>query len=173
MKNQSISQLPRARKHNLIIKELTDETLVYDRENDQAHCLNSTAARIWQHCDGQSSISEIAQSLGEQTDTKADDTIVWLALDQLKKFNLLATAPAAPAHLAGMSRRQWVRNVGFAAIALPVIVSISAPTADAQASLLPVGRCCGNPTQCASNNCAQTPSCVPPPPAAPSTKACV
>jgi hypothetical protein len=160
-------EFPKARKEKLIIKELNDETLVYDLDNDQAHCLNQTAARVWQHCDGQSSVSEIASSLAEQTKTKADDTIVWLALDQLQKFNLLAAAPPAPAHLAGMNRRQWVRNVGFAAVALPVIISIAAPTAQAQASCVnPGGRAptvaCGSPNQCCSNVCctaATVPAC--------------
>ena len=142
MKKLSCDQLPRARKDKLIIKELPDETLVYDLENDKAHCLNSTAVTVWQHCDGRSSVSEIAQSLAAPG-TKADETIVWLALDQLKKFNLLDEAPQAPVHLAGLSRRQWVRNIGFAAIALPAIISIAAPVAEAQ----------GSPCSCVIPNC--------------------
>jgi hypothetical protein len=31
---------PTARKDQLIVKELDDETLVYDLERDEAHCLN-------------------------------------------------------------------------------------------------------------------------------------
>ena len=148
--------LPNARKENLIIKELDDETLVYDRENDQAHCLNSTAARVWQLCNGQRSLTEIAQFLAEQTETKADDRIVWLALDQLQKFNLLDVAAQAPVHLAGLNRRQLVRNVGLAALALPVIMSIAAPTPAQTASqcacVLPNCRPDGCP--CAGNvNC--------------------
>lgn len=156
-------QLPKARKEKLIIKEVDNETLVYDLENDQAHCLNSTAARVWQLCDGQSSVTEIAQLLVERPETKADETIVWLALDQLHKFNLLEQAFTAPAYFAGMSRRQWVRNVGFAAIALPVIVSIAAPTAQAQGSTCvnPGGRApgvaCGSPNQCCKNVCCSAP----------------
>jgi hypothetical protein len=152
-------QLPKARKEKLIIKELADETLVYDRENDRAHCLNSTAARVWQHCDGQSSVSEIAESLAKQTETKVDDTIVWLALDQLQKFNLLEEAPTAPEHLARMNRRQLVRKVGLATLALPVIISIASPTpaqtasqcACAPANCRPVGCPCTNPSQCVNH----------------------
>jgi hypothetical protein len=161
----SINQLPKARKAKLIVKELESETLVYDLDADKAHCLNQTAGRIWRHCDGQTSVTEIAQSLAEQTKTKADDAIVWLALDQLEKFNLLEEMPAKPAHLAGMNRRQWVRNVGFAAVALPAIISIAAPTAQAQASCVnPGGRApgvaCGSPNQCCSDVCC-TPATVP------------
>ena len=47
MKNNRPDQLPRARTSELIVKELPDETLVYDLANDKAHCLNHTAALVW------------------------------------------------------------------------------------------------------------------------------
>jgi len=166
-------QLPKARKEKLIVKELADETLVYDLENDRAHCLNQTAASVWKHCDGKATVSELAALLEAETNAAVPDEVVWLALDQLEKFALLEETSEKPFEFAGMNRRELVRRIGLGALALPLIVSISASTADAQASLLAPGRCCGNPNDCASNNCAQTPTCVPPPPAAPSTKACV
>jgi hypothetical protein len=159
---------PRARKDQLIVKELDGEVLVYDLKRDKAHCLNSTAGLVWKCCDGKSSVSEIAKSLGDETQTIVDDRIVLLALDQLEKFRLLEDVPIKPAYLEGVSRRELVRRVGFAALALPVIVSISAPTAQAQGSLLPPGACCTNPNQCASNGCSQNPICT----GSPSTKAC-
>jgi len=155
-------QSPRARKSNLIIKDLPDETLVYDLNNDKAHCLNVTAALVWKHCDGLNTVSDISQILAAQTKTDADETVVWLALDQLRKFDLLEAAPAAPAYLAGMSRRQWVRNVGFAAVALPAIISIAAPTAQAQGSKAPPGACCTTNADCISNSCANGGTCPPP-----------
>jgi hypothetical protein len=152
-------QLPKARKEKLIIKDLADETLVYDLENDQAHCLNHTAARVWKYCDGQSSVSEIAQSLAGQTNTNADETIVWFALDQFEKSNLLESAPATPPQFAGMNRRQLVRHVGLVALALPVIMSISSPTpaqtasqcACTTANCKPIGCPCSNPSECVNH----------------------
>lgn len=41
---------PKARKERLVIKELANETLVYDEINHKAHCLNSTAGRVWKFC---------------------------------------------------------------------------------------------------------------------------
>jgi hypothetical protein len=152
--------LPLARQDSLIIKELPEEILVYDQIEDKAHCLNQTAARVWRSCDGRTSVKEIARSLGGNTNSKSDEDIVWLALDQLRKFNLLETAPTKPAHLAGMTRRQAVARIGLAAIALPVVVSIVAPTAHAQGSTFPPGICCVNPSDCASNNCVQDPTCT-------------
>jgi hypothetical protein len=94
--------------------------------------------------------------------------MVWLALDQLETFRLLDEAALKPVQFAGMSRRDMVRRVGFAAIALPAILSVVAPTAQAQASGLPPNACCGNPTQCISNSCVQNPICG----TTPSSKAC-
>jgi hypothetical protein len=96
--------------------------------------------------------------------------MVWLALDQLEDFRLLDEPALKPAHFAGMTRRDMVRRVGMAAIALPVILSIVAPTAQAQASGLPPGACCVQKSDCVSNSCNQSPTCVGIP--APSTKAC-
>ena len=55
-----MKELPRARQASLIIKEVDDETLIYDLETDKAHCLNSTASRVWKSCDGRTSVAEIA-----------------------------------------------------------------------------------------------------------------
>lgn len=155
-----MKQAPLARQASLIVKELPDETLVYDLETDKAHCLNATAARVWKSCDGRTSLKEIARRLGAKLDSPVNEDFVWLALDQLEKFKLLEKAPAKPAHLSGMTRRQMVTRLGIAALALPAIVSIVSPTAQAQGSGLPPAVCCTNPNQCISNNCIQDPTCL-------------
>jgi len=159
---------PLKRNDSLIIKELPDETLVYDTKRDKAHCLNSTAALVWQSCDGNKSVAQLRDVLAAEAGTEVPEEVVWLALDQLKSFELVTDAPAKPVEFTGMSRRDLVRRIGFAALALPVIISISAPPAQAQVSLLPPGACCNSPGQCASNTCSQNPVCV----GLPSTKAC-
>jgi len=166
----SISELPRARKENLIVKEVDGEVLVYDLNNDKAHCLNQTAARIWQYCDGSRSVAEIAELMSTPGEMPVADPVVLLALDQLQKFELLERSVNSPPHLLGMSRRQMIRLVGTAAIAVPVITTIVSPSSAHAQSLLAPGACCGSPGQCASNSCNQTPTCVGLP--QPSTKAC-
>ena len=159
---------PLARKKSLIIKELPNETLVYDMELDKAHCLNSTAALVWKNCDGKRTIAQLRELLEEQLGSPVPMEIVWLALDQLENFQLLDDAVLKHFHLAGMSRRSLVKRVGFAALALPVIFSIMTPPAQAQGSLLSPGTCCQNPNECQSSSCVQSPACV----GLPSTKAC-
>jgi hypothetical protein len=165
-------QLPKARTEKLIIKELPDETLVYDLVTDKAHCLNETAARVWRSCDGTRTASELCEAIKAESNQRVPIDVIWLALDQLEKFNLIEDSAWRPVGLQGMNRRDLIRRVGLATVALPLIVSISTSPAHAQASLFPPGQCCGNPSQCTSNDCTQTPTCVPPPPQAPSTKAC-
>ena len=127
--------LPRARRAQLIVKELANETLVYDEESHEAHCLNQTAAFVWRHCDGRTSIAKMERLLEKQAKTKVPEQIVWSALEQLEKSHLLEAPAPRPMLTAGMSRRELIRRLGIgSALALPVVVSIVAPTAAEAAS---------------------------------------
>ena len=152
---------PVARTESLIVKEVDGETLVYDMKTDKAHCLNETAALVWKNCDGRKSVNEISEILSAESNTSVKAEVVWVALDQLERFKLLEEAPAKPAFLAGLTRRQMVARLGIAAIAIPSIVSIVSPTAlAAGASCIPQGSvfCCVNPSDCCTGNCVQTPT---------------
>jgi hypothetical protein len=155
MKETNRTVTPLARKNDLVIQELPDEVLVYDRETDRAHCLNKTAALIWQQCDGQTDVATIAGRLGNELNAPSDERMVWFALDQLNRDGLLAEPVAAQAFMAGMTRRQMVRTMGLAAaIAVPVITSIVAPTTAHAVSCLANGQPCPlGPTTCCSNVC--------------------
>ncbi len=159
---------PLARENSVIVKELPDETLIYDLETEKAHCLNSTAALVWKNCDGKRTVAQLRELMKKNAGSPVPEEMVWLALDQLEKFRLLDVAPLKPARFAGMTRRDLVRRVGLAAITLPIILSIVAPPAQAQASLLPPGSCCNSPGQCASGNCVQGGPCT----VTPSSKSC-
>jgi len=54
---------PLARQDRLVVQELSEEVLVYDLDRHRAHCLNRTAALIWRHCDGSTSVAEMARRL--------------------------------------------------------------------------------------------------------------
>ena len=127
MKNTA--RLPKARTDNLVIRELDDETLVYDMERDEAHCLNQTAALVWNRCDGKTTAAQAARSLEGRLHVSVDADLVWLAVKQLKRFHLVNGAGKPPA----VSRRDLVLKYAPLALTLPVIMSISAP-APAQAA---------------------------------------
>ena len=122
------------------MRPLSDETLVYDLKRDKAHCLNPTAAAVWQHCDGRTSVPELAAMLRRECDIAADDDVVWLALRQLQKARLLQERLQPPPELQRPSRRELIRRLGVAA-AVPIVMTILAPTARAQAS----DTCTGQP----------------------------
>ncbi len=140
MKN---SQFPIARKDGLVIQEVPGELLVYDLDSDKAHCLNETAAIVWNACDGNTSVSDIAAIVAATSKGDASDDLVWLAIDQLNENNLLAEELTP--RFAGESRRDVLKKIGIGAmIALPIVASLAAPK-----SVLAASSCnCANNTDC-------------------------
>ena len=165
--------MPRARQDELVVEELQDETLVYDLERHKARCLNRTAALVWRHCDGRTSVAEVAALLEEQLATPTDEAVVWMALDRLGRAHLLSEPVTLPADRAQYSRREMLRSLGRVAgisLLLPVIESIVSPLAAAQASCVTAAVClasggncplgvpiCGDPSNCCK---AQGPNCA-------------
>ena len=94
-----------------MVEELQDETLVYDLKRHKARCLNHTAALVWRHCDGQTTVAEVAALLEEQWAIPADEAVVWMALDRLSRAHLLSDRVTLPAERAQYSRREMLRTV--------------------------------------------------------------
>lgn len=145
---------PRARKEGLLVEELPHEMLVYDLERHKAHCLNPTAALVWKHCDGRTSVQELARLLEKSLDARVDEDVVWCALNQLEKDHLLEEKIAWPVGVERISRRALIRRVGVAAALLPLITTIAAPTALASIS------CTGSCTPNGPNNGGCASGCV-------------
>ena len=162
MKNQS-KIVPEARSEGLLIEKLADEVLVYDLDRHKAHCLNRTAALVWDCCDGKSTVAQMAARVEDETNLPVGQDLVWLALDQLSKTGLLVEPLYRQKASSGISRRQVVRRIGLtAAVALPLITSILAPRAvDAVTCVHTGGACttsaqCCNGCTCVSNVCSGT-----------------
>lgn len=135
---------PVARRESLVVQELPDELLIYDLKNEKAFCLNKTSALVWQECGGRKTVTEISRTVGEKLNKNVDQEIVWLALDELKKNDLLANGQRIEITFGGISRREAIKKAGFASlIALPLISALVAPTAAMAASGAAVA--CVNP----------------------------
>lgn len=147
--------LPHARSEGLVVTSLDDEILVYDKARDKAHCLNQTAALVWKYSDGKRTVAEIAVAIQKKLGSPVDAQVVWYALGQLENDHLLRNAVKMPRALVGITRREFVRQMGMAAIVvtLPVINSISAPEAGGPVSCIPNGQSCTISTQCCSGCC--------------------
>jgi hypothetical protein len=123
-------KLPVARDEGLLVEHVGDETVVYDDKSKEAHCLSPLAAVVFAHCDGRTTVENMAALAAERLGEPVDESRVLDALDQLEERNLLAV-PAAPR--GGLSRREMISRTaaaaGGAAFAAPLITSIVAPAA--------------------------------------------
>jgi len=152
---------PKARQEGLVVQQLEDEVLVYDLERFKAHCLNQTAALVWQHCDGKMTTQDIALALEKEAGSPVGEEVVWLALGQLGKSGLLTQREMPLAGSAGISRREVIRRVGIAAaIALPIVTSIVAPKAAHAINCRPSGSACTTSAQCCSGVCNGVAGCA-------------
>jgi Coenzyme PQQ synthesis protein D (PqqD) len=120
---------PRARATSLRLEEMAGEVLVYDLASHRAHHLNSLAATIWRLCDGKTSIAAIAGATARRHDVPDDEAIVWHALAQLHRQGLIEGPLPVSGVPRGATRRELVRRLGMAALALPLVTSIVAPAA--------------------------------------------
>ncbi len=154
MKNPVQQQMPAARREGLLVRELNDEMLVYDLHWHKAHCLNSTAALIWKYCDGQSSESDIARIIEREQKTAVHPEVVRFGLLQLRRTHLLEKQITQTPGDAELSRRDLIKRLGAAAaVALPLVTSVLAPTAVEAGTCIPAGGSCTIDTQCCNKLC--------------------
>ena len=135
--NSSSTTRPLARNTELTVEHLSSEIIIYDHQRHRVHCLNETLAFVWEHCDGQTTIEEMAESLPGVGNLPADQDIIRTALRQLDKVHLLAADLPGLTSIHVPSRREMARKcarLGFAAALLPAVTSIIAPTPSMAAS---------------------------------------
>jgi hypothetical protein len=153
---------PPARRPGLLVRELPDETLVYDLAANRAHCLNRSAGLVFRLCDGRRTPHEIAATLPSGSDEERA-AAAGLALAELREAGLLAGdgAVLAPTDAAlrdaaadEVSRRALLARLS-ATLLLPVVVSVLAPTPAQAASA------CVYMTDCGAGNVGQPCYCFP------------
>ena len=81
--------LPKARKIDLVVKDLGEEILIYDVNSSKAHSLNETISFIWSKCDGKTTFKTVEKELTKKLDTLIERDFIELALKELKEANLL------------------------------------------------------------------------------------
>jgi hypothetical protein len=147
---------PRARRDDVVLRELPGELVVYDRREHRAHCLNDTAARVYRAADGTRGVAELAAALGFPGERSQGEALVRLAVEQLASAGLLEAGHGAPE--ADGTRRELLRRAAVGAgLLLPAVLSLLAPT-PADAASCDVGTCAaigdiGRTCPCASGTC--------------------
>lgn len=120
---------PVSRKSNIVVQDLENEVLIYDLTINKAFCLNETSGLVFALCDGTRTVAEISDEMSKRLKTLVSEDLVYLALNELRKNNLLENSEDLTDHFAGMSRREVVKKVGLASmVALPIIASLVAPS---------------------------------------------
>lgn len=151
--------LPPAKNTNIVVQDLGRELLIYDLLTNKSYSLNETSKIVFNHCDGKTSFDQLKHRF------KFTDELIYLALDDLKKENLLEENADYVSPFAGVSRRETIRRAGFVSLAiLPSIFSLVAPTAAQTASCRANGQsctpdnfgqgdCCSTASRCFNNTC--------------------
>lgn len=149
------SQVALARSEGLLIEDVDSEKVIYDTERKQAHCLTPLAAVIFDNCDGETPISDLARRASERLGEPVSEDQVNSALVQLEHCGLLAT----PIRI---SRRDMIHKgaaLGAAAAAATLIFTVDPPMAHAQG-----GECslelCSVKTHCAGLSCPDDEECL-------------
>ncbi len=128
------STLAQVKGSHLIVESLGNEVVVFDRRVNKAHILDPRAAAIWRAAENGCSLDDVAL-LMEATTADERRKIAQIAVADLASAGLVTSDVQA------LPRRQALRTLGRVA-ALPMVISILAPTPAAAASnLFPGGFC--------------------------------
>ncbi len=124
---------PRARNLDLALCNVRDEVVVYDFRNNQARCLNGTAAAVFKPCDG-TRTPEAARRrrLDPTLGATIDEEVVWLALAKLDEGQLFELPSSARADDVDLDRRRLLKKM-----ALIAGLSIAPPAVRVDQALTP------------------------------------
>jgi hypothetical protein len=62
-------------REDLLKRDLDDGCVLYDEKTSQVYTLNTTAALIWEYCDGNTTIEEIAEEIASAGNLNKDEAI--------------------------------------------------------------------------------------------------
>lgn len=118
----------------LIVRDLGDEVVIYDTQDNRCHVLNPAAAVAWRQCEQTNSVEALAAAIAAETGLPAETDVAYLALEELATAGLLEASVAIPPASSGVSRRQMLMGMVGAAAILPAVLSsmITATPAMAQ-----------------------------------------
>ena len=154
--------LPIVRK-GLHLNRLDDELLVYDAQEEVVHLLNETTACVLELLrDGTLTQDEIEAQITQRTGAGPSESVFLLAVDELRKANLLEDLADNAEPLNDLTRRAMLRKMamtGAAALLIPAVTTLSPRRAYGQASLGGVCRekkeCCTVDADCCHDKCDQ------------------
>lgn len=139
-----------------VVRHLDNEVVVYDTRTDKAHLLNPTSSAVWESWSPEASLATVASDVAEQLGVPVSVELVEATLDELAVAGLIER-PSAVSEMPGISRRSLLKKAGIAAVLLPAVTTILAPTPAAASHT--GGLCaqqnqpCDTNSHCCSNTC--------------------
>jgi hypothetical protein len=124
---------PLARKSGIFAENLPEEVVLYDKINDKVHCLNNTAAAVWENSDGSKTVDDLMRVVEAKCGGPADRKLVLQALEELKEAGLMVAGSGTALDAGLPSRREAVGKMVMAGSALVATIVAAAPTAHASA----------------------------------------
>lgn len=146
----------RARSTDVAAKWVVDELVVHDARTDRTHLLDPVTAAVYSRAaDGASSEDLVSAVVAAGlVDPAVAEDLLLVALAELERANLLEEG-GAEHRPRGMTRRDLLRKGGVAAIAVPAIITITAPPAAANHT----GQSCRNLGQSCTTGAHAVPCC--------------
>jgi hypothetical protein len=84
VRKQTAIARPIARTEGLLIESVGEETVVYDLDTKEAHCLKALAATVFMYADGARTAADIAELSSYRLETSVSDADVKDAVKQLE-----------------------------------------------------------------------------------------
>jgi len=122
---------PLARKNGIFAENLPEEVVLYDKTHDKVHCLNKTAAAVWENSDGSKTVDELMRVVKAENGAPADRKLVLQALQELEAAGLMEAGSAMVSEASLTSRREAVGKIAMAGSALVATIVAAAPKAHA------------------------------------------
>ena len=122
---------PVARKSEIFAENLPEEVILYDKALDRVHCLNKTAAAIWENSDGNKTVDDLVRVVEAKCGGSANRELVLQALEELEVAGLMETGNSVGSSAGLPSRREAVGKMVMAGSALIATIVAAAPAAHA------------------------------------------
>ena len=151
-----MSSLPRIRK-GLLRHDLEDQVLVYDTRDEKVHLLDRTTGAVVELLqEGGWTTEGIVAELNERFEISADQGLLLLAIDELRRVGLVDEV-SAPEPIVDATRRVLLKKLagaGAAAFLIPAVATLTSTKAYALGSAqLGNGSACTQSSSCISGLC--------------------
>lgn len=134
----------------VVFQEVEDELVAFSN-NKEVFNFNSSARLVWQSCDGETLVSEVAEHLEEEFSLFPGEglPVVWTAIRRFQKLDLVENYDLVPDNKAFSSRRRFLKSFASSAAAVPIILVAGMPSpAQAVSGFVDCGTSCN--TTCVS-----------------------